>query len=323
MRDFTDARPRPTLDHVGAPFAHGSEAAFYKDPEIAALYGRAAGYLEAGLAVNLRGPAGTGKTTLARRLAKDRDRPVVYATGDAALTSTDLLGHEGGEVVRQTRDRFVHSVLKTETERRVLWQEGPLATAMTTGATLIFDEFTRAPATAANALLAAIEEGVLVLPGRPVEEATVTAHEAFRVVLTSNPDDYTGTQTMPDALMDRLTTLSLPAPTQHFEAGVISAKTGLSPSVAERLVAIMRALRKTPTCRRDCSLRPALMLARVVACHKIAIDAADDRFVQAAADMSSQAGAVIDGTALADVAAIITRTLAQPLQSSPPKGEAA
>lgn len=260
-----------------------SDGALYLDEALGSIVDRAACYLRAGLPVHLRGPAGVGKTTLAMEAAARLGRPSVLLSGDSSLSSRDLLGQESGVRTRQVVDRFIHNVHKTELETVGVWVDKHLATAVIEGFTLVYDEFTRSPAAANNALLTALEERRLVVPGRDKDATLIHAHPEFRVIFTSNPDDYAGVERPQDALVDRMITLEIAEHDVSTEIGIVRAKTGVSASAARRIVDAARAFRR----ERDgskASIRSAIMIARVVAANGLKPDAADSAFVQLCID---------------------------------------
>ncbi|MEO1456371.1 MAG: AAA family ATPase [Pseudomonadota bacterium] len=233
---------------------------------------------------HLRGEAGCGKTTLAMRLAERLGRPMILVTGDSALTSQDLLGREIGEETRQTKDNFVHSVVKTKRESRASWRDGALTQALEEGATLVFDEFTRAPAEANNALLSALEERIVVV-GSPVRKLRqIEAHPEFRAIFTSNPSEYAGTSRAPDALRDRMITFDVPHADMERQIGILQVRSGIGVAEASVIVRIVRDVTAAHG-KPASSLRPALMIARILVSGSIKADISDARFVQVCADV--------------------------------------
>lgn len=260
-------------------------ADMFEDADIGSILSRASAYLDAGAAVHFRGPAGAGKTTLAFEVAARLGRPVEMVSGDASLTSADLLGREVGTDAEHVRDRYIQSVTRTRTETRVAWQEGALARAMCHGRTLIYDEFTRAAPAANNALLSALEERILVLPHPVLGGKVLRAHPDFRVILTSNPQEYVGVEAAPDALYDRMVTFDLTWCAPCTEAGIVARRTGLAREDCDHVVRLVRALRDRPGSSAPPSLRAALMIGRIVAAVGARADAGDERFVQICLDV--------------------------------------
>ena len=125
---------------------------------------RAFAYLEAGYPINLSGPAGTGKTTLALHVAAKFGRPVMLIHGDDEFGSSDLVGNDIGYRKNRLVDQYVHSVLKEEETMRTLWVDNRLTTACRYGHTLVYDEFTRSRPEANNVLLSVLGEEILNLP---------------------------------------------------------------------------------------------------------------------------------------------------------------
>ena len=257
----------------------------HQDDELRSIQSRALAYLVAGAPVHLRGPAGMGKTTLALQVAQRIGRPVVLVTGDSAMTSADLLGREVGMDVRALTDRYVHSVRKSESTARTVWSDNALTAAVEQGHTLVYDEFTRAPAEANNALLSALEERLLVISNPARGRRYIPAHPEFRVILTSNPDEYVGVSAAPDALFDRLITFDLTWNTVETETGIVASRSGLAMENAAKIVAIVRSLRaqsKSPT---PPSMRAAITIGRIVRAHSVTIAAENEQFVQICLDV--------------------------------------
>jgi gas vesicle protein GvpN len=282
---------------VPRPWAEGRRSCpFFEDGELHSLQSRAIAYLRAGVAVRFQGPAGTGKTAMALRVAHALGRPVAFLTGHSRMTPDDLIGRESGVRSSRIEDKYIASVRRTETRTRADWQEGPLASAMRHGQTLVYDEFTRAPPEANAALLSVLEEGVLVVQHPERGRDILAAAPDFRLVLTSNPADYRGTAEAPDALLDRLVTFELAAHAVETEIGIVSAATGIPRPQAERVVTLLRTLRLREGDRVDSagahgatgmpvSMRTAILIARLLVAQGIPADGRDARFVQICADV--------------------------------------
>jgi len=288
-----DAPPRDALSAMVDDAASAAAGAMilrprddlFLDAELRSLHSRAVAYLRAGAPVHLRGPAGAGKTTMAMHVAAWLGRPVALVSGDAGMNSASLLGREVGEDTVATQDRYVQRVVKTASQTRAAWRDSPLTEALQKGWTLIYDEFTRAPAAANNALLSALEERVLILsdPARP--ERYVRAHPEFRAIFTSNPDEYAGVNAAPDALFDRMVTIDMGFAGAEAEQGVVSRRTGLGAEDAAVVVRLVRTLREEDPGGAPVSLRTAILIGRIVAQLGARARADDERFVQICLDV--------------------------------------
>ena len=257
---------------------------FFENEEIRQLLDRARFYARAGVCVHFCGPAGLGKTSLALRLAELLGRPVAFMAGNEWLSSRDFIGHEIGQSMSSVVDNYVQSVRRTEAETRVDWRDSALAGAMLHGYTFVYDEFTRATPEANSILLSVLEEGVLVSTDPASPRSYLQAHPDFRIVLTSNPHDYVGVNGAPDALLDRVVTLPISAPSERTMAGIVAMRSGLSEAQSRRIVALGATL-SAPGEEVPCSLRAAILIARIAALKAREGGLTDDALEEIATDV--------------------------------------
>jgi nitric oxide reductase NorQ protein len=252
---------------------------FVETPTIRELTERALAYLAAGFPVHLRGPAGTGKTTLALHVAAQLGRPVMLIAGDEEFATSDLIGGQYGYRYRKVVDRFIHTVLKYEEDATQRWVDHRLTTACREGFTLVYDEFTRSRPEANNVLLAVLEERLLVLPTMSRDDAYVKVHPDFRAVFTSNPQEYAGVHEAQDALSDRLVTIDLDYYDRETEIAITAARSGLPMEEATRIVDLVRDYRASGEYDQTPTLRACVMIARVTAMQGLHPSARDPRFM--------------------------------------------
>ena len=266
--------PPVTSDNVQPEASEG----FVCTAHVEALAERAAAYLEAGYPVHLAGPAGTGKTTLAFHAAAKRGRPVKLIHGNDELGAADLVGQDSGYRRATLVDNFIHSVVKTQEEVRSLWVDNRVTTACLNGETLIYDEFNRSRPEVNNIFLSILGEGILNLPNRRHQGAGyLQVHPEFRVIFTSNPEEYAGTHKTQDALMDRMITMRIDHYDRETELLVTQAKSGLSANEAAVIVDIVRELRAQSVNHHRPTLRACIAIARVMQQRHIAARA-DNQF---------------------------------------------
>lgn len=239
---------------------------FVSTPVIERVAMRALRYLHSGFSVHLRGPAGTGKTTLALHLADLLARPIMLLFGDDEFKTSDLIGNQSGYTRKKVVDNFIHSVVKVEDELRQNWVDSRLTLACREGFTLVYDEFNRSRPEVNNVLLSALEEKLLVLPPNNNRSEYIRVSPQFRAIFTSNPEEYCGVHDTQDALLDRLITIHMPEPDELTQQEIAVQKTGIDRESALLIVQLVQAFRHRTGAERTSGLRSCLMLSKI--CHE-------------------------------------------------------
>jgi len=258
---------------------------FIQTPYVKDIVKRALLYLQAGYPINFSSPAGTGKTTLAMYLAAQLGQPTILIHGDDEFGTSDLVGSEFGYRKKKMVDNFIHSVLKAEEDVVGRWVDNRLTVACKHGFTLIYDEFTRSKAEANNVLLSVLEERILDLPAARGIEGYLKVHPNFRAIFTSNPHEYAGVYKAQDALRDRMITLKLQHYDRDTEVAITTAKSGTSPSDAEKVVDLIRALRDHDKNGATPTIRAAIMIGKVMRLSDSRASSSDEGFVQSCLDI--------------------------------------
>ncbi|MGF1567768.1 MAG: gas vesicle protein GvpN [Nodosilinea sp.] len=239
---------------------------FVSTPTLERTTRRTLRYLQSGYSVHLKGPAGTGKTTLALHLADLLGRPIMLLFGDDEFKTSDLIGNQSGYTRKKVVDNFIHSVMKVEDELRHNWIDSRLTLACREGFTLVYDEFNRSRPEVNNVLLSALEEKLLVLPPNNNRAEYIRVSPHFRAIFTSNPEEYCGVHGTQDALQDRLITINMPEPDELAQQQILVQKIGIDPAAALQIVHLVKAFQGDASPDAVSSLRPSLMIATI--CHE-------------------------------------------------------
>lgn len=258
---------------------------FVSTPAVERVANRALRYLQSGYSVHLRGPAGTGKTTLALHLADLLARPLMLIFGDDEFKTSDLIGNQSGYTRKRVVDNYIHSVVKVEDELRQNWADSRLTLACREGFTLVYDEFNRSRPEVNNVLLSALEEKLLVLPPSNSRSEYVRVSPHFRGIFTSNPEEYCGVHATQDALMDRLVTISIPEPDELTQQEIVVQKTEIDRASALLIVRLVKEFRIRTDNEKSSGLRSCLMLGKVCHDHEIIATPGDADFRDLCADI--------------------------------------
>ncbi|AFZ42718.1 gas vesicle protein GvpN [Halothece sp. PCC 7418] len=257
---------------------HARPKGFVSTPTIDRISRRAWRYLQSGFSIHLRGPAGTGKTTLAMHLADLLNRPIMLLYGDDEFKSTDLIGSNTGYTRKKVVDNYIHSVVKEEDELRQQWVDSRLTMACREGFTLVYDEFNRSPPEVNNVLLSALEEKLLVLPPDSHRSEYVRVSPNFRAIFTSNPEEYWGVHGTQDALLDRVVTINVPEPDLETQREIIVQKVGINADDGDMIVNFVRNFRDRAEMENSSGLRSCLMIAQVCHQHEIPVQTSNEDF---------------------------------------------
>jgi len=294
------------------------KASFVETPEVRQTVKRALSYIKAGYPVHFRGPAGTGKTTLALHVAACLNRPVVMIHGDEEFTTSDLVGGEHGYHFRKVVDNFISRVRKVEEDMMKRWVDNRLTVACKLGFTLVYDEYTRSRPEANNILLSILQDRIMDIPlGDGDTDPYLKVHPDFTAIFTSNPEEYAGVHRSQDALRDRMITIDLNHYDYDTEVAIVHAKSKLPKHDCETIVRIMRQLRDSGKCEYEPTIRSAIMIAKTLKGDVLTIARSNGFFAEISQDIlasqTSRVGSKTNQNIVREyVAKLIENDLANP-----------
>jgi nitric oxide reductase NorQ protein len=176
-----------------------------------------------GLPVLLKGPTGCGKTRFVEAMAFDLGRPLVTVACHEDLTAADLVGRyllEGGATV---------------------WADGPLTTAVRSGAICYLDEVVEARQDTTVVLHPVADHRRQLHLDRRGE--TIDAAEGFQLVVSYNPGYQSVLKDLKDSTRQRMVAVQLGFPPPDAEREIVVREAGVTSTDAGLLVGLGQALR--------------------------------------------------------------------------------
>ncbi|MHA2502598.1 MAG: AAA family ATPase [Candidatus Kariarchaeaceae archaeon] len=197
----------------------------------------------------LEGDVGVGKTTLAHAIANYFSQDLERVDGDDRYSASRLVGHFDPPMVIEkgySWDSFV---------------TGPLVSSMQKGSILFLNELNRMPEGTQNVLLAAMDEGVVIVP----KLGSVNAEDGFFIISSMNPQEFVATTPLSEALRDRFAWIRLEYQDEEEERSITSIRSGVDDEqIIDTVVRITRRTRDWSDLRRGSSIRGAIDFASIL-----------------------------------------------------------
>lgn len=175
------------------------------------------------LPVMLKGPTGCGKTRFVEYMAYRLNRPLVTVACHEDLSSTDLVGRfllEGEETV---------------------WHDGPLTTAVRSGAICYLDEVVEARKDTVVIIHPLTDDRRRL----PIEKrgTVIEAPEDFMLVVSYNPGYQSVLKDLKQSTRQRFVAMEFDYPNAELEAEIVAREGGVEENTAKDLVSIGQKVR--------------------------------------------------------------------------------
>ncbi len=197
----------------------------------------------------LEGDVGVGKTTLAYAIANYFSQNLERVDGDDRYSASKLVGHFDPPMV---------------IEKGYTWEsfvQGPLIRAMNNGSILFLNELNRMPEGTQNVLLAAMDEGLIIVP----KLGEVKAKKGFFIISSMNPQEFVATTPLSEALKDRFAWIRLEYQDEEEEKQITRIRSGVKDEqIINVAVKSARRSRHWSDLRRGSSIRGAIDYASML-----------------------------------------------------------
>ena len=175
------------------------------------------------LPVLLKGPTGTGKTRFVEHMSFVLGKPHITISCHEETSATDLIG------------RFI--IKGSET----VWLDGPLTTAVKTGAIIYLDEVAEARPDVIVAIHSLTDYRRMHFIDKLNEH--IQAHADFMLVASFNPGYQRGFKELKPSTRQRFVAIPFHYPKKEAEIQILMNESGVSHDVAEKLVKIGQKIR--------------------------------------------------------------------------------
>lgn len=171
----------------------------------------------------LKGPTGTGKSRFIEYMASKLNKKLITVSCHEETSSTDLIG------------RYIIKGAET------IWLDGPLTTAVKTGAILYLDEIAEARPDVIVAIHSLTDHRRELFIDKLGE--TVKAHEDFTLVASFNPGYQRGFKELKPSTRQRFVAVSFEYPKAKNETEILVNETNIQEADAKKLVNIATKIR--------------------------------------------------------------------------------
>ena len=171
----------------------------------------------------LKGPTGTGKSRFVEYMAHRLDKRLITVSCHEETSSTDLIG------------RYIIKGAETG------WLDGPLTTAVKTGAILYLDEIAEARPDVVVVIHSLTDHRRELFIDKL--GITIKAHKDFMLVASFNPGYQRGFKELKPSTRQRFVGISFNYPDAKVEAEIIVKETSIHPADAKKLVTIAQKIR--------------------------------------------------------------------------------
>ncbi|MGJ4788254.1 CbbQ/NirQ/NorQ/GpvN family protein [Leptospira koniambonensis] len=175
------------------------------------------------LPILLKGPTGCGKTRFVEFMASKLGLPMTSVSCHEETSAVDLLG------------RFL--IQGSET----VWQDGPLTLSVRSGGILYIDEIAEARPDTIVSIHPLTDHRREIFIDRKNEN--LKAPDSFVLVASYNPGYQRGWKELKPSTRQRFISIQFDYPDQETEAEILSKETGVSSSVASKLVKLAEKIR--------------------------------------------------------------------------------